>query len=209
MSNSKLENNLSVSKELWDTITAKKAELFDLPYIKQLDDDSNTMVLKFLNKNIYVCLEQQAVFIKNEEKYNEERNSLLELCSLLYLAGIKKDFFMTGNLINYHSLTSAHFFRGPHEIRFDSLIMKYGRNPEKFINAAKKFEGQLVNMAAELTVRFISFPNVPLYYILWAEDDEFPARMNVMFDGSIEKIFAADGIWALINLVSDRLYMAG
>ena len=206
MNNNNFENSLNVSKDFWDTVIIKKTELFGLPYIKWPDD--STMVLKFLDKNIYVCLEQQTVFIKDEEKCTEERNSLLELCTLLYLSGIKKDFFMTGNLINYHGLSISHFFRGPHEIRFDSLITKYGKNPEEFINAAKKIEGQHIASAAELTVRFMSFPNIPLYYMLWAEDDEFPARINVMFDSSIEKIFAADGIWALVNLVSGMIYTA-
>ena len=206
MCNEKSEKILNIPKEFWDMIIAKKVELFELPYIKQPDD--KTIIIKFLNENIYISLEQQMIYKKYGERIVEETNSLLEFCSVLYLAGIKKDFYMSGNLINYHGLSNAHFFRGPHEIRFDKLIMKYGKSPEKFINSAQKLEGQKLTAAMGMTVRLISFPNVPLYYTLWEEDDEFQASMNVMFDSSIEKIFAADGIWALINLVTDKLYVA-
>ncbi len=36
-------------------------------------------------------------------------------------------------------------------------------------------------------------------------DDEFESGMTVLFDRSIEKIFAADAIWALVNRVSAAL----
>jgi hypothetical protein len=44
---------------------------------------------------------------------------------------------------------------------------------------------------------------------LWEEDEEFPARMNVLFERSIENFLAADAIWALVNRVSMELLKPG
>jgi hypothetical protein len=48
---------------------------------------------------------------------------------------------------------------------------------------------------------------IPLYYLLWEGDDEFKPRVNVLFDRSIEAVFAADGIWGLVNRVSSAFLM--
>jgi len=53
------------------------------------------------------------------------------------------------------------------------------------------------------------FPRVPLYYLLWAGDDEFEPLFSVLFDRSIELFFQADAVWALVNLTSIELVNAG
>jgi hypothetical protein len=44
---------------------------------------------------------------------------------------------------------------------------------------------------------------------LCEEDEEFPARMSVLFERSIEDVLAADAIWALVNRVSAELLSIG
>ena len=58
---------------------------------------------------------------------------------------------------------------------------------------------------ADAAYMLLPFPRVPLYYLLWKGDAEFEPRMTVLFDRSIEKVFAADAIWALVNRVSTAL----
>jgi hypothetical protein len=50
-----------------------------------------------------------------------------------------------------------------------------------------------------------ALPKVPLAYVLWKEDPEFPARMTVLFDATIQNHFSLDGIWCLVAEVSQRL----
>ncbi len=58
---------------------------------------------------------------------------------------------------------------------------------------------------ADAAFQLQPFLRIPLYYILWAEDEEFPARLNVLFDHSIEQHLSADGIWGVVDLVSSAL----
>ena len=60
---------------------------------------------------------------------------------------------------------------------------------------------------ADAAFRFLPFPKIPLYYLLWDGDDEFAADLNILFDRSIEQHFNADAIWGLVNLVSDMLLL--
>ncbi|MEE8315119.1 MAG: DUF3786 domain-containing protein, partial [Syntrophobacteria bacterium] len=48
-------------------------------------------------------------------------------------------------------------------------------------------------------------PKIPLGYILWLGDEEFPARVVVTFDGSVEQQLPLDVIWALVNQVGGAL----
>jgi hypothetical protein len=42
-------------------------------------------------------------------------------------------------------------------------------------------------------------------YILYAEDDEFPAQLIITFDRTVDRHLPLDAIWALINLTTHRL----
>jgi hypothetical protein len=53
--------------------------------------------------------------------------------------------------------------------------------------------------------RLLPFPRIPLYFLMWFADEEFPARLRVLFDRSIERFLPADAIWALVNRVARAL----
>jgi hypothetical protein len=65
-------------------------------------------------------------------------------------------------------------------------------------------DGQTVDMA-DTAGRLLPFPRIPLYFLMWFADDEFPARLRVLFDRSIEQALPADAIWALVNRVAQAL----
>jgi hypothetical protein len=58
---------------------------------------------------------------------------------------------------------------------------------------------------ADAAVSVRPFPKIPIHYVLYAEDDEFPAKMTVLFDKSIDLHLSADAIWGVVGLVSDAL----
>jgi hypothetical protein len=99
------------------------------------------------------------------------------------------------------------FFRGPHALRTEELKTTFGKNPEAFALAGKRLGGvELLfgDKAFSLTV----LPRVPLAFVLWKEDAEFPAQVTVMFDSTIQKHFSLDGIWCIVAEVSERLLEA-
>jgi hypothetical protein len=111
---------------------------------------------------------------------------------------------MDRDIVGVKDLKEAHFFQGPHALRTEPLIRRYGADLTGFSRMAEYLEGQPRDMA-DIAYRLLPFPRVPLYYLLWQGDDEFGPRVTVLLDRPIENALAADAIWALINRVTTSL----
>jgi hypothetical protein len=96
------------------------------------------------------------------------------------------------------------FFRGPHELARRPILKQFGRNPEAFHGAATSLGGRRLDFG-DAAFRFQALPRIPLDYILWAEDDEFPARLTIAFDPTVSDHLPLDVVWALVHLTTRRL----
>jgi hypothetical protein len=96
------------------------------------------------------------------------------------------------------------FFRGPHALSVDIVEEKYGDDPEGFIEAGKALGGTPVRFG-DKSIAVDVLPRIPIIYILWAGDEEFPTRAGVLFDATIGSHFTLDIIWIMVNEVSRRL----
>jgi len=128
---------------------------------------------------------------------------LLELMTLVYLLNVSPD-PLSQDMISVSELKDAHFFQGPHALRIGPVVKKYGYDVKGFQTAAEKLGGARMDMA-DTSYRFVPFPKIPLYYLLWEGDEEFGPNLSVLFDRSIERHLSADGIFGIVNLVSDLL----
>jgi hypothetical protein len=125
----------------------------------------------------------------------------------MYLINVSELVPMGREIVGIKDLKEGHFFQGPHELILDPLLNRYGEDIASFEAAATALGGVAVDMA-DAAYQLKPYPRIPLYYLLWAEDDEFPASVSILFDRSIEDHLQADAIWGLVNLVSDRIIMA-
>jgi len=96
------------------------------------------------------------------------------------------------------------FFRGPHALSVDLIEKEYGHDPEGFIEAGKALGATPVRFG-DRSLALDVFPRIPIVYILWIGDEEFPPKAGVLFDASIESHFTLDMIWVMVNEVSRRL----
>lgn len=96
------------------------------------------------------------------------------------------------------------FFQGPHALHVTPLIERYGRDPEAFEARGRELGGVPVNHG-DKAMRFYPFPGIPVTYVLWREDDEFPASVSVLFDGSIGQWFELDMIFTLVMVLTERI----
>lgn len=99
------------------------------------------------------------------------------------------------------------FFRGPHALSIKDLEKTFGKNPEDFWQAGQRLGG-IELLFGDRAFALPVFSKVPIGYVLWKEDEEFPPRITVMFDSTIQKHFSLDGIWCLVDEVSTRLLEA-
>lgn len=96
------------------------------------------------------------------------------------------------------------FFRGPHALSKEDLEKKFRRDPQGFLQAGLGLGGQESGQG-EASFELRILPRILVEYILYVEDDEFPAQVTITFDRSISRHLPLDVIWAMINITSRRL----
>jgi len=160
-------------------------------------------ILPFLKEYLLADKQRRCLCRQGSDKWEPIDNPLLELVSLVYLLNAGPE-PLGKKTISVKELKSAHFFRGPHELRVGPVLERYGNDLDGFKSAAEALGGESLDLA-DGGYRFWAFPKVPLCYLLWEGDREFPPSLSVLFDRSIEQHLAPDAIWGLVNLVSDIL----
>ncbi len=168
-------------------------------------DPNGGILLPFLKEYLLVDLGDRCLCRQVHGDWDRIHNPLLELVCLVYLlqAGPES---LDREIVGVNELKTAHFFKGPHALKIQPLVERYGKNLEDFKKAAEEIGGDPLDMA-DVAYMFHAFPKVPLYYLFWEGDEEFQPRLTVLFDRSIERHLTTDTIWGLVTLVSDLLYM--
>ncbi len=96
------------------------------------------------------------------------------------------------------------FFRGPHSLQVEELETLCGKDPDAFLKAGKKLGGSEI-LYGDKGFALEVFPKVPLGYILWKGDEEFPPKVGILFDSTIEFHLPLDIIWCMVAETSRRL----
>lgn len=165
------------------------------------------LLFRFLDAELMVDSGARCLRRRRDGLWEPCDDSLLELAVVLYLITVQDVYPLGRDIVGPNDLKEGHFFRGPHEFKTVPLIDRFGNNLAGFRQAAAALGGEPVAMA-DAGFRLKPFPRVHLYYLLWEGDEEFPPRLTILFERSIEKVLAADAIWALVNRVSAALLAA-
>lgn len=91
---------------------------------------------------------------------------------------------LDGTGIAFKELPSGSIYIGPFTNRaIRPLVSIFGNKPGALVDAAQKLGGRKVDMG-DLAVTVPVLPKIPITFVLWEGDDEFPASGNVLFDSS-------------------------
>ena len=196
-------SRVSVDAVYWDDLIKKDIEtLSNFTLFER--NASGHLKFHFLNEDILVDLNDCCLKRETNGEWLKTEDPLLELVTVLYLVNVNGLYPMDRDIVGVKDLKEAHFFQGPHALRTEPLIRRYGTDLTGFSRTAEHLEGQRRDMA-DMAYRLLPFPRVPLYYLLWQGDDEFKPEVTVLVDRPIENVLAADAIWALINRVTTSL----
>ncbi len=196
-------NVIDPPEHFWDDLKEKTIEdicarSLALPY------PPDELILRFLQEEIIIDLNNRALFRLKDKKKEKIENSLLELITLVYLLNVSPA-LIRNNIVSPEELKEGHFFQGPHELETAKLIKKFGNDIEGFKKSAEKLGGVPLKMA-NTAYKLLPFPKIPVYYLFWEGDEEFEPKISILFDRSIESHLAADAIWGVVSLASDMLY---
>ncbi|MBI5102085.1 MAG: DUF3786 domain-containing protein [Nitrospirae bacterium] len=122
---------------------------------------------------------------------------------LLWYLTSAKDIPCTGRLIKPIDVKGGQrFFSGTHLLPLDKLADKYGSDRELFLRRGLELGAETAGHG-DAALRFYPLPKVPITLILWLEDEEFPARMDLLFDSTCDlQIALSDITWSLATLTA-------
>jgi len=96
------------------------------------------------------------------------------------------------------------FFQGPHALYVKPIAKRYGAAPQAFEARGRELSAEPVDHG-DKAMRFFPFPQIPVTYVLWKEDEEFPASVSILLDSSIERWFELDMVFTLVWVLTDRI----
>jgi hypothetical protein len=192
-----------VAAEYWERLSSRDPQ--QLAAITQFQlTPENGLVFRFLNRDVLVDPKARCLRLSSGTGWDQADDPLLELATVLYLINVRDVYPLGRDIVGPKDLREGHFFQGPHELKTAPLVERFGTEVQGFRRAAEALCGEPVDMA-DAAYRLKPFPRVNLYYLFWEGDEEFPPRMSVLFERSIEETLAADAIWGLVNRVSTAL----
>lgn len=126
------------------------------------------------------------------------------LLSVVYLLGAQ-DVQPCGEWVAHRGLPYGQFFfRGPHELPTSAIAEAFGSDGRRFLTAAERLGGRRSDFA-ECAAVLPVLPRVPLLYVLWEADDEFPARASILFDRTVSEHLLVDAVLSACEITTKAL----
>jgi hypothetical protein len=90
------------------------------------------------------------------------------------------------------------------ERALNPLVKTFGSNPKLLIDAARPFGGWEVQQG-DAGVIIPAFSHLPLTFIIWKGDEEFPPAANILFDSTITENLSTEDIEVLCQMVALKM----
>ncbi len=130
-----------------------------------------------------------------------------ELLALAYLTQVQ-ELPLDGQWISEKDLPGGSTcFRGPHALPLQPLLGRFGNDLQAFRRAGRALGGESLQFG-DAAFRFPTLPRIPTALVLWGQDEEFPARITVMFDRTLARQLPLDVVLALVHCLGVRLLEA-
>ena len=112
---------------------------------------------------------------------------------------------LTGKWVAYKDIPGGLLYAGVFARRVtEPLERKFGRSALWFREAGMKSGGEPVEIG-DASFILHAFPRVPLQYVLWEGDEEFPPSVQLLFDASVDHYLTLEDIVVLGQVTTGRL----
>ncbi|MEW6570619.1 MAG: DUF3786 domain-containing protein [Nitrospirota bacterium] len=103
----------------------------------------------------------------------------------------------TGKLVRPVDLRGGeNFFGGSHALPMDRLAKRHEDDRQSFIKSGHEFCADILDYG-DASLRLLPLPRIPVVLILWLKDEEFPSRVDLLFDSTCERQLPVDIIWCV------------
>ena len=197
------EDPAEIDPSLWSELLSKNVSEICVHASVRYDEVQGCYQIPFLHQT-YGCYPESRLIECFGDDGSKRLSFQFYLVLLTYLLRARP-IGLTGRMVTGSEIKGGDFFfRGPHALFTRPLEKRFGHDAQTFLEVGLRLGGGETDFG-DVSFRLWPLPKIPLGYILWLGDEEFPARVVVTFDGSVEEQLPLDVIWALVNQVGGAL----
>ena len=197
------EDPAEIDPDLWTELLSRDVNEICAQASVRYDQVQGCYQIPFLNQT-YGCYPENRLIECLEDEGTKRLSFQFYLVLLTYLLRAQP-IGLTGRMVTGSEIKGGDFFfRGPHALFIQPLEERFGHDGQAFLETGLRLGGGETDFG-DVSFRLWPLPKIPLGYILWLGDEEFPARVVVTFDGSVEQQLPLDVIWALVNQVGGAI----
>jgi hypothetical protein len=112
---------------------------------------------------------------------------------------------LAGKWVGYKDIPGGLLYAGVFARRVtEPLVRKFGKSAKWFKEIGKKLGGESVEVG-DASFILHAFPFIPLEYVLWEGDEEFPPSVQLLFDASVDHYLSLEDIVVLGQVTTGRL----
>jgi hypothetical protein len=112
---------------------------------------------------------------------------------------------LAGDPISFKEVREAMLYLPNFEKRAVApLLGRFGGMPEQILEPARRLGGKREEMG-DLSVTIPVFPRVPITLVFWRGDEEFEARLTILFDRTVVRYLPTEDIVLAAQMTAYRL----
>ncbi len=188
--------------EFWDMLLARNpAEVCRDAEVAPLDRGGYNV--KCLNENWIVELETRSI----KKAYGQAAGDWDRLMPFFILAYLVKadQSRPSGRMVSPRDIMPGlNYFQGMHSLDAKPLEEFFGQDAALFARAAGALGADPTGQG-DASMRLWLFPKLPVEFIFWAADEDFPSRATVLLDDQSRFLYPVNVIYKAVNLLVKRL----
>lgn len=155
--------------------------------------DDKHITIPYFGRTVKVFRETGDMFYEDGGEMDVEDKLLI----MHHFYFSKPSAFLAGEMVPFREIHEAAHFEPAYEK--ETLLPSaeyFAGKPELFLQRAKELGGRIEKFG-DASVTLSATPTIPLTYIFWDGDEEFPASMNILFDKNITQFIHAESVPAI------------
>jgi hypothetical protein len=170
-------------------------------------DSQAAIIIDYLNRSYQITLPERQISLVDSGEEVPLKDKILILHYLTQAKGTP----LSNEMVSYKQLPEgASYFPTFYKRATRPLVEHFGREPQRLVDIAKELGAQKADYG-DAAVRLNAFRYVPITFVLWRGDDEFPPEGSILFDATVSDYLSTEDInvlceriaWKLVKLLKE------
>jgi hypothetical protein len=188
----------------WETLAGLRPRDVCSGAAATYDEASRAYTIKAFGIDFTLSLDSKTITSEDPKSrlFLERYKDFFKLAVLWYMTSAK-DIPASGRLIRPLDVKGGQrFFSGTHVLPLDRIEARFAVDKKAFIERGLRF-GSEIAPYGDAAVRLYPLPRVPVTIILWLQDEEYPARVGLFFDSTVDfQLSLSDIVWSVAAMTT-------